>query len=168
MEITSTQTYTEQPPPDLVRLEFWNGHVSRKKRYEKYGGLVTTKHNPCLWANVSVKDKPWRNVYNKALQYITEWNLNQINDTELLHSLRYVAYGYNNAGDDKRHFNDADTIWPGNLTTSHKPKLVFQNCEEIYTLYFNFENDKIDDPTAHFWKITKVNCVEFYWDDLYE
>ena len=152
----------------MIRIEFWNGQISHKKKYVKYGGLVTTKHNPCLWSSVSVKEKPWRNVYNKAIEYLSAWKLNKINDTQLLHSLRYVAYGYNNSGEDKRPYDNTDTIWPGNLTTKHKPKLVFQSSDENYTLYFYFDNCKTDNPTEHFWKINIVQNTEFYWDDLYE
>ncbi len=151
----------------MIRIEFWNGQISHKKKYEQYDGLVTTKHNPCLWSNVLIKEKPWRSVYNKAIEYLSEWKLNKINDTQLLHSLRYVAYGYNNSGEDKRPFDNTDTIWPGNLTTTHKPKLVFQNGDENYTLYFYFDNNEIDNPTEHFWKINIVKNTEFYWDDLY-
>ena len=93
---------------------------SNKKKYEQYEGLVTTDHNPCLWTNISYESKPWRNVYNKALEYLNDWKENKINDTELLHSLRYVAYGYNNEGDDKRNYDDEEVIWYGNLTIKHK------------------------------------------------
>ena len=56
----------------MIRIEFWNGLISSKKKYEKYGGLVTTKHNPCLWSNVAIEENPWRNVYNKAIEYLSE------------------------------------------------------------------------------------------------
>ena len=104
----------------MIKLEFWNGQISNKKKYEQYEGLVTTDHNPCLWTNISYESKPWRNVYNKALEYLNDWKENKINDTELLHSLRYVAYGYNNEGDDKRNYDDEEVIWYGNLTIKHK------------------------------------------------
>ena len=35
-----------------IRYEFWNGQTSKKKKYNQYEGLVTTKHNPCLWTNI--------------------------------------------------------------------------------------------------------------------
>jgi hypothetical protein len=167
-EATERTTETSPHPEEIIRIEFWNGQISHKKKYEKYGGLVTTKHNPCLWTNVAVEGKPWRSVYKKAIEYLSQWKLKKITDTQLLHSLRYVAYGYNNRGEDKRPFNNTDTIWPGNLTPKHNPKLVFQNGEERYTLYFKFENTQADDPTDQFWKINTVKEVEFYWEDLYK
>lgn len=148
----------------MIRIEFWNGLISSKKKYEKYGGLVTTKHNPCLWSNVAIEENPWRNVYNKAIEYLSEWKLNKINDTQLLHSLRYVAYGYNNSGEDKRAYDNSDVIWPGNLTTKHKPKLVFQNSDLKYTLNFYFDNSETNNPTEHFWKINIIESTDFYWN----
>jgi len=148
----------------MIRIEFWNGLISSKKKYEKYDSLVTTKHNPCLWSNVSIEENPWRNVYNKAIEYVSEWKLNKINDTQLLHYLRYVAYGYNNSGIDKRPYDNIDVIWPGNLTTKHKPKLVIQNGDVNYTLYFYFDSSETNNPTEHFWKINIVEKTDFYWD----
>ena len=87
---------------------------------------------------------------NKAIEYLSAWKLNKINDTQLLHSLRYVAYGYNNSGEDKRPYDNIDVIWPGNLTTKHKPKLVFQNGDINYTLYFYFDSSETNNPTEHF------------------
>ena len=63
--------------------------------------------------------------------------------------------------------DNTDTIWPGNLTTKHKPKVVYQNGDENYTLYFYFDNSDTDNSTEHFWKINIVENTEFYWDDLY-
>ena len=148
----------------MIRIEFWNGQTSNKKKYEKYGGLVYTSHNPCLWSNV-LNDKPWRGVYKKAVEYIEKWKLNQINDTELLHSLRYVAYGYNDDGNDKRPFDNVDVVWPGNLTTLHKPKLVYMNeiTNEKFTLYFYCDNPETD-PIDNCWKIRIEKLSEFYWD----
>ena len=145
----------------MIRIEFWNGLMSSKKKYEKYDGLVTTKHNPCLWSNVSIGEKPWRNVYNKAIEYVSEWKLNKINATQLLHYLRYVAYGYNNSGIDKRPYDNIDVIWPGNLTTKHKPKLVIKNGDVNYTLYFYFDSSETDNPTEPFWKINIVEKLIF-------
>ena len=110
----------------MIRIEFWNGQTSKKEKYKPYGGLVTTLHNPCLWTNVLEDDKPWRKVYKKAIEYINDWKLKKIDPTELLDSLRYVAYGYNDNGNDKRYFDDTEVIWPGNLTIHHKPKLVYK------------------------------------------
>ena len=141
----------------MIRIEFWNGQTSKKLKYKQYGALVTTKHNPCLWTNVLEDDKPWRKVYKKAIEYINDWKLKKIDATELLHSLRYVAYGYNDDGNDKRSFDDTEVIWPGNLTIHHKPKLVYKNdlTGEEFTLYFYFDND---------WKINLENKIEFYWN----
>ena len=149
----------------MIRIEFWNGQMSKKQKYEFYKGYVTTKHNPCLWSNTLAEDKPWRNVYKKALKYLKKWKLNEINDTELLHSLRYVAYGFNDNGEDKRTFNDVDVIWPGNLTINHKPKLIVKEHENEYTLYFNFITDNNDDccSTDNKWKVNIVNKIDFYW-----
>lgn len=149
----------------MIRIEFWNGQISKKKKYNKYSGLVYTSHNPCLWSNIS-KDKPWRNVYSKAVEYIENWKLNKINDTELLHSLRYVAYGYSLDGNDKRSFDNVEVIWPGNLTIGHRPKLVYKNdlTNEEFTLNFSFANISDNNPTNHHWKIKMEDVSEFYWD----
>ena len=140
----------------MIRIEFWNGQTSKKLKYNQYGGLVTTKHNPCLWTNVLENDKPWRKVYEKTIEYVNDWKLKKLDDTVLLHSLRYVAYGYSYDGDDKRSFNDTEVIWPGNLTNNHKPKLVYKNdfTKEEFTLYFYFDNC---------WKINIENKTDFYW-----
>lgn len=147
----------------MIRIEFWNGQVSTKKKYEKYGGLVTTNHNPCLWTNEHEKEKPWRKSYNKAIEYLNQYDNGKIDDTELLHCLRYVAYGYNVDGEDKRPYDDKETIWTGNLTTKHKPKLVYKNNEKEYTLYFTFEGTQHDPPSENKWKIVKENGACFYW-----
>jgi hypothetical protein len=140
----------------MIRIEFWNGQTSNKPKYAQYGGLVTTKHNPCLWTNISEDDKPWRKVYKKAIEYIDDWKLKKIDDTELLHSLRYVAYGYSIDGNDKRFFDDTEVIWYGNLTIGHKPKLVYVNeiSKEEFTLYFYFDSC---------WKIDVKYETQFYW-----
>mgnify|MGYP003386297953 CR=1 FL=1 len=54
----------------MIVIEFWNGMTSKKKKYIDYGTRVTTKHNPCLWSNVSVEDKPWCANYDQAILYI--------------------------------------------------------------------------------------------------
>lgn len=140
----------------MIRIEFWNGQTSKSKKYTQYGGLVTTKHNPCLWSNILENDKPWRKVYKKAIEYINGWQLKKLNDTDLLHSLRYVAYGYSDDGNDKRAFDDIEVIWPGNLTHNHKPKLVYKNefTNEEFTLYFYYDNG---------WKTNIEGTTEFYW-----
>lgn len=46
---------------NLIRIEFWNGHLDKK------GNLVKTKHNPCLFTNVGIDEKPWRASYKEAL-----------------------------------------------------------------------------------------------------
>ncbi len=150
----------------MIRIEFWNGQTSNKPKYLKYNGLVTTNHNPCLWTNSQEFDKPWRGFYKKAIEYINDWKLNKINDTELLHCLRYVAYGYNDCGDDKRDFNDDKVIWSGNLTTNHKPKLVYKNeiTNENFTLCFFFDSNVENDPTQNYWKISMDNQTNFYWN----
>ena len=28
---------------------------------------------PCLWSDHGVEDKPWRNVYKEALEYVKLW-----------------------------------------------------------------------------------------------
>ena len=144
----------------MIRIEFWNGQISKKQKYIQYGGLVTTLHNPCLWSNVLENDKPWRKVYKKAIEYIDNWKLKQIDDTELLHCLRYVAYGYCETGNDKRLFDDTEVIWPGNLTINHKPKLVYKNdiTKEEFTLNFLFDSAKNN------WKVNMENQTEFYWN----
>lgn len=154
----------------MIRIEFWNGQTSNKPKYMPFDGLVFTSHNPCLWTNAEELDKPWRKVYAKAIEFVEEWKSDKINPTELLHSLRYVAYGYNHCGEDKRAFDDTQVIWPGNLTTTHRPKLTYlnENTNEKWTLYFTFENyeetNAYSDSTKNQWAI----CVEedqaiFYW-----
>lgn len=148
----------------MIRIEFWNGQLSNKPKYYKYNGLVTTSHNPCLWSN-KLDDKPWRGVYKKAIEYIDDWKLKNINDTQLLHCLRYVAYGYNDNGIDKRCFNDNEVVWPGNLTTKHKPKLVYKNdiTNENFTLYFIYTNDTENEPTKEYWNVQIDYQTDFYW-----
>jgi hypothetical protein len=140
----------------MIRIEFWNGQTSNKPKYNKYDGLITTKHNPCLWTNVNDDIKPWRKVYGKAIEYINDWKLKNIDDTQLLHSLRYVAYGYSIDGNHKRSFDDTEVIWYGNLTHNHKPKLVYKNelTNEEFTLYFYFDIQ---------WKINIEFNTHFYW-----
>ena len=161
----------------MKRIEFWNGQTSRKKKYIEHEGLVYTKHNPCLWTNVS-EGKPWRNVYTKAIEYVEKWKKDTANpnrDTELLHALRYVAYGYSADGEDKRSFNNKDVVWPGNLTILHRPKLVYKNEEtnENFTLYFYYDNENKNDndndniPTKNHWKTRIEHTTAFYWD-IYE
>ena len=149
----------------MIKIEFWNGQCSNKKKYEEYGGLVTTGHNPCLWSNVLCDEKPWRNVYIKALEYLEKWKNKEINDSELLHSLRYVAYGYNDNGEDKRSYDNTDVVWPGNLTIKHKPKLTVRNDEEEYTIYFYFNGSEEDLPTDDKWKTIVTDDIMFYWSD---
>ena len=150
----------------MIRIEFWNGQLSNKPKYQQFNGLVTTLHNPCLWTNASENDKPWRKVYDKAIEYINDWNANKINDTELLHCLRYVAYGYSNDGIDKRCFDDKEVIWSGNLTTKHKPKLVYKNdiVGDDFTLFFSFDNEFENDATQNYWKVDIKKQTSFYWD----
>jgi hypothetical protein len=85
-----------------------------------------------------------------------------------LHYLRYDAYGYDINGKDKRNFDDIQVIWPGNLTVSHRSKLVYSNdiTEEKFTLYFSFDNDSDTDPTKNHWTIYIGDHTEFYWDLL--
>lgn len=149
----------------MIRIEFWNGQISNKPKYVKYGGLVFTTHNPCLWTNISEEDKPWRKVYPKAIEFIESWKLNKINETDLLHCLRYVAYGYSDDGNDKRPIDDKEVVWPGNLTIFHKPKLVYKNeiTNEEFTLYFYFDNNFSNNPTENYWKINIENSTDFYW-----
>jgi len=149
----------------MIRIEFWNGQMSTRKKYEKYDGHVITIHNPCLWTNINEDSKPWRSVYPKALEFIKKYNDKEINSTELLHALRYVAYGYNNNGIDKRDYNNDDVVWPGNLTTKHKPKIIIKNGNNEFSINFyfngNIENDK---PTSNNWKCKIIEGGEFYWD----
>lgn len=145
----------------MIRIEFWNGQTS-KKNTKSTGGLVTTDHNPCLWTNESVERKPWRVVYVKAMEYLDLWKENHIDDTSLLHSLRYVAYGYNHDGEDKRTYDNEDVIWPGNLTIKHKPRLTYKNGDEEFTL--NFAHSGEGSPTENCWVATKDENVQFYWN----
>jgi len=147
----------------MIQIEFWNGLTSSNKKYEKYNYLVTTKHNPNLWTNIGIEDKPWRNVYKKAIEYLEEWKSNKINDTEFLHSLRFVAYGYSEDGNHKREFINNDVIWLGNLSTKHKPRLVVKNMNEEFTIDFYFDNPNSNDPTENFWKTNITNKTDFYW-----
>lgn len=150
----------------MIRIEFWNGQTSKKKKYAQFDGLVFSYHNPCLWTNIDENDKPWRKVYSKAIEFIEEWKLQKINPTELLHCLRYVAYGYNDDGEDKRNFDNTQVIWPGNLTVKHRPKLIYSNdiTKENFTLYFTFDNDLETDSTKNHWTINIENQTNFYWN----
>ena len=133
-----------------IRVEFWNGHMNKSKKNDKYNFHVKTTHNPCLWSDHGVEDKPWRGVYKEAIEYIKQWDKEQINDTDFLHGLRYVAYGIG-----KRSYDDKEVVWPGNLTTSHEPKLVVDDGTSKYTIYFHYGTE---------WKTTKVdNDVDFIW-----
>lgn len=141
----------------MIRIEFWNGHVSSKKKYEKHDGHIATKHNPCLWTNHADSEKPWRLVYPEALEYIDKFETGNISCTELLHGLRYVAYGYG-----KRNYDNTDVIWPGNLTIRHKPKLVVIKGSIEFTLCFYFDGD--GEPIDNGWKCEKTNGAHFYWE----
>jgi len=148
----------------MIRIEFWNGHISNKKRYEPYGGHVTTNHNPCLWANHDEDDKPHRAVYNKALEFLDKYKDGEISATELLHGLRYVAYGYSTDGHDKREYDNADVVWTGNLTTKHRPKVAVKDDSDEYTIDFYFDGDENDKPSDHKWKTVITKNTIFYWD----
>ena len=164
-----------------IRYEFWNGQTSRKKKYAQYEGLVTTKHNPCLWTSVgtvcedcSRQDinqpskneseptlctncKPWRGVYVSASEVLDKWEKGELNDTDFLHHLRYVAYGIG-----KREFDNAEVVWPGNLTTEHRPKLSVERDDgSIYTI--RFVNEGNDDDPIHGWTATRDEGATFYW-----
>ena len=174
----------------IVRYEFWNGQTSRKKKYLSYEGLVTTKHNPCLWTNVgavcseccsSVKQltkeeeqdvaattsscpscKPWRGVYTLASEVLDRWEAGNLDDTDLLHHLRYVAYGVG-----KRTFDNTEVVWPGNLTPTHRPKLSVEREDgSKYTIRFEKNKDEGDggceDPTRG-WTATREQGATFYW-----
>ncbi len=131
---------------DLIRIEFWNGQLDKK------GNLVKTKHNPCLFTNVGVEEKPWRASYKEALEVISKWNAQSLTTTDFLHHLRFVAYGLG-----KRDFNDTLVVWWGNMTTKHKPQLSVDYENEQYTIYFNY------DDTQNEWICYKRLGAEFYW-----
>lgn len=84
---------------NLIRIEFWNGQLDKK------GFLVKTKHNPCLWTNVGVEQKPWRAVYKEAIVVLQKYFKKEISDTDFLHHLRFVAYGLG-----KRDFDDKEVV----------------------------------------------------------
>lgn len=129
----------------MIRIEFWNGQLNKKNQ------LVKTKHNPCLWANVDEDNNPWRSSYVEALKVIDQWSQKQLSDSDFLHHIRFVAYGLN-----KRDFNDSEVIWPGNMTSRHKPKLVVETEKNKFTIYFNYQNDN--------WVANMVNDEAiFYW-----
>lgn len=132
---------------ELIRIEFWNGQLDKK------GNLVKTKHNPCLYTNFGIEEKPWRASYPEMLKVIERWNNNEFNCTDFLHHLRFVAYGLG-----KRDFNDTEVVWWGNMTKLHKPKLSVKYKDEEYTIYFTFDNDTNE------WNSIKKDGAEFYWD----
>jgi hypothetical protein len=148
----------------MIRIEFWNGHSHRlKHKYKKYDGHIPTRHNPCLWTNFSTESTPWRTVYPKALEYLDEYKSGKITSTELLHGLRYVAYGYSNDGNDKRDYMDTDVVWTGNLTPYHTPKIAVQTSGEEYTMHFYFKGDVTDAVTDN-WEIKICDGATFYWN----
>ncbi|VBB17567.1 hypothetical protein YASMINEVIRUS_29 [Yasminevirus sp. GU-2018] len=132
----------------MIRIEFWNGQLDKK------GRLVKTKHNPCLWSNVGVDKNPWRSSYDEALKVLDRWFNKEIDDTELLHHIRFVAYGLG-----KRDFNDTEVVWWGNMTVNHKPKLVVEDCDKKYTICFDYDKDSDKRWIASI----KYDDVEFYW-----
>ena len=167
----------------IIRYEFWNGQTSQKKKYVQYEGLVTTKHNPCLWTNVGAicedciqrnkernrneeeagpttcctSCKPWRGVYTSASEVLCQWERGELNDTELLHHLRFVAYGIG-----KREFDDTAVIWPGNLTSCHRPKLSVEKEDgSLYTIRFTKDED--DKDATRGWKACREEGATFYW-----
>ncbi len=86
-------------------MNFENGQINKKSNLDK------TKHNPCLWTNAGVEEKPWRASYKEALKVIKKNNNKELNDTDFLHNLRYIAYGLC-----KRDFNDTSVVWWRNMT----------------------------------------------------
>lgn len=96
-------------------------------------------------------DKPWRIVYKETIIALTRWNNKELNDTDFLHQLRYIAYGLG-----KRDYNDTKVVWPGNLTINHKPKLCIELNDELFTIEFYYEDNE--------WKTHKYNGANFYWD----
>lgn len=137
--------------PDLVvQIEFWNGHLSLKKKYEKHSWHVTTKHNPCLWSNIGSDEKPWRSVYKEAIDAIKKWKASELSDEDFLHLLRYVAYGL-----EKRSFEDVEVVWPGNLSINHQPKLCVNDGQTRYTIQFACKDGV--------WQAHEKPGAEFYW-----
>jgi len=128
---------------DLIRIEFWNGHLNKK------GKLISTKHNPCLWTNIGSEDKPWRESYPEAIKVLDQWFEKEINDTDLLHGLRYVAYGLG-----KREYDDQEVVWWGNMTIKHRPKVVVEKGSTRYTIYFSYDSG---------WKAKMCEEAEFHW-----
>lgn len=142
----------------MIHIEFWNGMTSKKPKYSIYDYLVPTSHNPCLWSDVGIEEKPWRNVYTKALEIIDKWENNEINNTDFLHWLRYIAYGFSIDGNDKRSYDNSDVVWPGNLTINHRPKLSVKTNDKLFTLNFFYNKE------SETWEIEKVEDVKFYWE----
>lgn len=140
----------------MIRIEFWNGQLNKK------GKLVSTTHNPCLWSNVGIEANPWRDSYTEALKVLDRWFKHEINDTDLLHNLRYVAYGLG-----KRSYDDTTVVWWGNMTVNHKPKIVVENDGLKYTIYFTCEENsskKDENDQRYVWKADlKYDDVEFHW-----
>ena len=140
----------------MIRIEFWNGQLNKK------GELIKTKHNPCLWSNVNCDEFPWRRSYINAVEVLDRWINKEMDDTTLLHHLRFIAYGLG-----KRDYDDCEVVWWGNMTPQHTPKLVVENyslcsfplrgdCEKKFTLYFRFEDAE--------WRVEKIDGeAEFYW-----
>jgi hypothetical protein len=143
---------------DLIRIEFWNGHLSKSKKskvnfWSTPMPHVISKHNPCLWSNFDMETKPWRRVYIQALEAINDWERGKLSANEFLHHLRYIAYGIG-----KRDFDDVEVVWPGNLTINHKPKLVVSTQKEQFIIDFYNEDEE--------WKAIKtiVQSAKFYWE----
>lgn len=134
----------------IFRYEFWNGQLSTKGKNK--GNHVTTAHNPCLWSNVGIIENPWRVGWFEAYETVQKWHYNQISDTDLLHQLRYIAYGIG-----KRDFNDCEVVWWGNMTIDHKPQLSIQEENDFYTLHFAY------DTITSQWNCQKINNATFYW-----
>lgn len=158
-----------------IRYEFWNGQTSKKKKYSQHDGLVTTNHNPCLWTNVGVvcddcanrsereegscfaSCKPWRGVHDSASRILDRWEQGELSDTCFLHHLRFVAYGLG-----KRDFQNSEVVWPGNLTTKHRPKLsVERENGSLCTIRFLMAEDSTD-PTCG-WTASREEGATFYW-----
>lgn len=129
----------------MIRIEFWNGHV------DKHGQHITTKHNPCLWANVGIDDHPWQAQYKNCLDILQKWFDRELTDEGLLHHLRYVAYGIG-----KRDFDNVDVVWWGKMTTTHQPKVVVQQETIQYTIAFHHSGDGWSSTLSH-------KPESFYW-----
>lgn len=142
---------TDEGP--TVRIEFWNGQQRGKGRPTRFGTHVTTKHNPCLWTDIGVAERPWRAVYEPALNAVTDWETGKLSGTDLLHHLRYVAYGLG-----KRSFDDADVVWPGNLTTQHRPCLNVWMPYRAFSIRFSYDLER------QVWNAVLGEGMDFYWD----